>query len=136
MARVVAELWTADEALADLFSRAAVDPTHVVLLGFSDGASYALSIGLSNPDLFTAVIALSPGMLAPPRRLDREQRIFIAHGRRDRVLSFAATKEIAESLRSAGENVRFRPFYGDHEIDAESLTEGLQWAFGSPALQQ
>jgi predicted esterase len=125
-----------DQSLADLFKRSAVDPAHVVLLGFSDGASYALSLGLANPKLFTTVIALSPGMLAPLRRFDREQRVFIAHGRSDHVLPFLATRDIADALRRGGANVRFRPFDGDHQIDPESLTEGLEWAFAPPALQQ
>jgi len=125
-----------DQALADLFKHSAVDPSHVVLLGFSDGASYALSIGLANPKLFTTVIALSPGMIAPLGRLDSGQQVFIAHGRSDHVLPFQATRDIADSLRSGGANVRFRPFDGDHQIDPASLTEGLEWAFGPRALQR
>jgi predicted esterase len=125
-----------DRSLEDLFRRAAVDPGHVVLLGFSDGASYALSLGLSNPKLFTAVIALSPGMIAPVTRIDHQQLVFIAHGRSDHVLPFDGTKDIADALRRSGANVRFRPFDGDHQIDPESLTEALQWAFGPRALQQ
>ena len=121
-----------DQSLADLFSRSAVDPSHVVLLGFSDGASYALSLGLANPKLFTAVIALSPGMVAPLRRLDGQQLVFIAHGRSDHVLPFDATRDIADALRRGGANVRFRPFDGDHQIDPKSLTEALEWVFGPP----
>ena len=126
-----------DQSLTDLFERTAVDPSHVVLLGFSDGASYALSLGVSNARLFTAVIALSPGMLAPQRRVDRAQKIFIAHGRADRVLPFDASRDIADGLRrSGGDKVRFRAFEGGHQIDPESLTEGLEWAFGRSGLQQ
>jgi predicted esterase len=124
-----------DQSLADLFGRAAVDPSHVVLLGFSDGASYALSLGLSNPKLFTSVVALSPGMMAPQSRVDRQQRIFIAHGRSDTVLPFAGTKDIADGLVRAGDNVRFRSFDGGHQIDPASLTEALEWAFDRSGLQ-
>ena len=123
-----------DQSLGDLFKRSAVDPSHVVLLGFSDGASYALSLGLANPKLFTTVIALSPGMLAPLGRFDHEQRVFIAHGRSDHVLPFVATRDIADALRRGGANVRFRPFDGDHQIDPESLTEALAWALRQPRL--
>ena len=123
-----------DQSLADLFSKAAIDPTHVVLLGFSDGASYALSLGLLNAKLFTSVIALSPGMLAPQQRIDRRQKIFIAHGRSDHILSFANARDIADGLRQAGDNVRFRAFDGDHQIDPEALTEGLEWALDRPGL--
>ena len=125
-----------DRSLEDLFGRTAVDPQHVVLLGFSDGASYALSLGLSNPKLFTSVIALSPGMIAPLTRIDHRQLVFIAHGRSDHVLPFDETKDIADALRRSGANVRFRPFDGDHQIDPESLTEALELAFRPSALQQ
>ena len=125
-----------DQVLADLFKRSAVDPSRVVLLGFSDGASYGLSLGVSNPKLFTTVIVLSPGMWAPPRRVDRNQRVFIAHGRQDRVLPFATTSDIADTLAHAGAKVRFRPFDGGHHIDPDALTEALQWAFQGGALQQ
>jgi phospholipase/carboxylesterase len=125
-----------DQSLADLFGRAAIDPSRVALLGFSDGASYGLSLGVSNPQLFTTVIALSPGMLAPPQRIDRKQRVFIAHGRQDPVLSFAASRDIADSLGRGGANIRFRPFEGGHQIDPEALTEALQWAFPGADLQQ
>jgi phospholipase/carboxylesterase len=124
-----------DQSLADLFKRSAVDPAHVVLLGFSDGASYALSLGLANPKLFTTVIALSPGLVAADIRANHQQQVFIAHGRSDHVLPFTASRDIADALRRSGANVRFRPFEGDHQIDPESLTEGLEWAFGLRALQ-
>jgi len=123
-----------DQSLADLFSRAAIDPHRVVLLGFSDGAGYALSLGVANPQLFSAVIALSPGIFVAPDRSDRRQRVFVAHGRSDRVLSFANTSEtIVRELRAEGVNLHFRPFAGDHQIDPAALTEGLEFALGLQA---
>jgi predicted esterase len=120
-----------DQSLADLFTHAAVDKNRIVLLGFSDGASYALSLGAANARLFTAVVALSPGIYVPPARFDGRQRIFIAHGRVDHVLSFDNTKEMVENLRRDGaKNLRFRPFDGDHEIDRAALTEALDFALG------
>lgn len=123
-----------DQSLADLFSRASIDPRRVVLLGFSDGASYALSLGVANPQLFSAVVALSPGMFVAPERSDRRQRVFVAHGRGDHVLAFANTSEtIVRDLRGEGVNLRFRPFAGDHQIDPQALTDGLEFAFGLQA---
>jgi poly(3-hydroxybutyrate) depolymerase len=43
-----------------------VDPQRICVSGFSDGASYALSLGLANGDLFTHVAAFSPGFMRPP----------------------------------------------------------------------
>jgi predicted esterase len=117
-----------DEALVDLFRRASVDRSRIVLLGFSDGASYALSLGLANPDLFTAVVALSPGMFVPPSSLDHGQRVFIAHGRDDQILPFDNARDIAAALGGQGANLRFRPFDGRHEIDRATLREALDFA--------
>ena len=54
-----------DQALTHVFERYAIDPEHVALGGFSDGASYALTLGLANGDLFTHVLAFSPGFIGP-----------------------------------------------------------------------
>jgi phospholipase/carboxylesterase len=123
-----------DQALADVFARADIDPKRVVLLGFSDGASYALSLGVANPRLFSAIVALSPGIYVRPRRTDARQRVFVAHGRSDHVLSFDTTSQtIVSELRGAGVNLRFRPFAGDHEIDRAVLGEALDFALGLQA---
>ena len=55
------DLQTVDRALAEAFRRCPIDPGRVGVGGFSDGATYALSLGLANGRLFRAVIALSPG---------------------------------------------------------------------------
>lgn len=58
-----------DEALERTFSSYAVDPGRVAVGGYSDGASYALSLGISNGDLFGHVLAFSPGFVAPGGRV-------------------------------------------------------------------
>ena len=52
-----------NRALQDAFARCAIDPSRIALGGFSDGASYALSLGLANGDVFSYVIAFSPGYI-------------------------------------------------------------------------
>src|SRR5262249_16281504 len=66
-----------DAVLLQLFAMASIDPDKIVLLGFSDGAGYALSLGLANPQLFGGIIALSGGFAKVPERIDAHQRIFI-----------------------------------------------------------
>jgi phospholipase/carboxylesterase len=69
-----------DEALGHVLARLAVEPARVALAGFSDGASYALSLGIANGDLFTHVVAFSPGFAAPAVQVGRP-RIFATHWR-------------------------------------------------------
>lgn len=130
--RYGADVGRIDAVLAELYAKARVDARRSVLLGFSDGASYALSLGLANPQLFAAIIALSPGFVTIPAKVAPSQRIYIAHGRRDQVLPFqVAQKDIAGLLLANGLKPQFRPFEGDHRIDDEALTEGLAYAFGA-----
>jgi len=120
-----------DHALAELFAKAPIDPDRVVLLGFSDGASYALTLGIANPQLFRGVVALSPGFAVVNGGVDTKQRLFIAHGRRDRMLPFANTRDgVAAGLQRAGFDLRTRWFAGGHEIDPAALDEGLDFALG------
>ena len=53
-----------DQALAETLQRLPVDPACLAIGGFSDGASYAVSLGLTNGDLFSHVLAFSPGFAA------------------------------------------------------------------------
>ncbi len=48
-----------------------MDAGRVGIGGFSDGASYALSLGLTNGDLFTHVLAFSPGFMRPASQVGR-----------------------------------------------------------------
>src|SRR5829696_504120 len=80
-----------DRALATVFAAFAVPPERVAVAGFSDGASYALGLGLANGDLFRDVLAFSPGFVPPgaPRR--GRPRIFVSHGDGDDVLPIGRT---------------------------------------------
>jgi hypothetical protein len=67
--------------------------------GLSDGASYALSLGLLNGDLFTHVIAFSPGFVAKGTRRGNPQ-VFVSHGLRDQVLPIdRCSRRIVRDLR-------------------------------------
>ena len=71
-----------DRALEWVFDRLALDTRRLAITGFSDGASYSLSLGLTNGDLFTRVIAFSPGFMVPARRRGKPP-VFVSHGTHD-----------------------------------------------------
>ena len=71
-----------DRALEWVFDRLALDTRRLAITGFSDGASYALSLGITNGDLFTCVIAFSPGFMVPARRRGKPP-VFVSHGTHD-----------------------------------------------------
>ena len=81
-----------DAALRHAFDRCVVDPARIALGGFSDGASYALSLGVSNGDLFSHLIAFSPGSSNPTEPIVGTPRVFVSHGTGDRILPVAASR--------------------------------------------
>lgn len=119
-----------DRALAHTFSRYAVDRARLAVEGFSDGASYALSLGLDNGDLFTAVVAFSPGFCAP-NRPEGEPQIFVSHGTRDETLPIdACSRRIVPLLERAGYAVTYREFDGPHAIPPAVEREAFAWLVG------
>ena len=95
--------------------------------GFSDGASYALSLGLTNGDLFTHVLAFSPGFMAPRKRRGKP-RLFLSHGTRDRVLPIdPCSRRIVPQVRRAGYDVTYREFDGPHTVPDEIAREAVDW---------
>lgn len=116
-----------DAALNLMFAEIPVDPAHTAIAGFSDGASYALSLGARNQDLFSHVIAFSPGGVTP---FDdpAHARIFISHGRQDPMLPFANTAEgVVPGFRARGFDVTFETFDGVHAFRDEEIDRAFAW---------
>ncbi len=119
-----------DQALEFTFLRCRVDPSHVIVEGFSDGASYGLGLGLANGDLFTRVVALSPGFIPgfdgdpvgnPP--------IFVAHGKQDTILPIDETsRPLVATLRDEGYTVEFVEHEGGHYVPPAVAAEALAWS--------
>jgi len=91
-----------DRALRYTFERCRIDPARIALGGFSDGASYALSLGVSNGDLFSHLVAYSPGFMRPSDPIVGKPRIYVSHGRQDNVLPVTISRDgIVPTLRNA-----------------------------------
>jgi predicted esterase len=117
-----------DAALAHVFARAAIDPARVVLAGFSDGASYALGLGLANGDLARRVVALSPGFVPPVTPVGRPA-VLVGHGTGDRVLPIdRCSRRVVPALRAAAYDVTYEEFDGGHVVPPELAGRALAWA--------
>ncbi|MFL5261395.1 MAG: alpha/beta hydrolase [Anaeromyxobacteraceae bacterium] len=116
-----------DVALARVFERYAVDPRRVAIAGFSDGASYALTLGLANGALFDAVLAFSPGFEASPAQRGRP-RLFVSHGTGDRVLPIDRTsRRLVPRLQAAGYEVKYEEFDGPHTVPGDVQDDAVRW---------
>ena len=121
------DLESVDLAVAEAWERCPLDHQRLALGGFSDGATYALTLGVANGDLFPAIIAFSPGgLLADTVR--GKPRIFVSHGSHDSVLPIAgASDRIVPTLKSADYDVTYRRFDGDHEVPPAVSAEAARW---------
>ena len=120
-----------DALLWQVFARVAVDPTRLAIGGFSDGASYALSLGVTNGDLFSHVVAFSPGFLAPGAQ-QGAPGIFVSHGVADAVLPIErCSRRLVPALREAGYEVRYEEFEGGHVVPPPVAAQAVAW-LGAP----
>lgn len=116
-----------DGQLLQVFDAWSIDVDHIALSGFSDGASYALSLGIANGDLFTHVIAFSPGFLVAPSQTGAP-RVFMSHGTRDEILPIdRCSRRLAPGLQRAGYDVEYVEFDGGHTVPAEIAEEAMSW---------
>lgn len=116
-----------DQALAQLFNRYAINSSQLAIGGFSDGASYALSVGITNGDLFTHILAFSPGFMAPAAQVG-QPRVFISHGTEDTVLPInRCSRRIVPQLQQSKYDVLYREFSGGHTVPNTIAQEAMQW---------
>jgi phospholipase/carboxylesterase len=115
------------QALGYAFERLAVDPNRLAIGGFSDGASYALSLGLDNGDLFSHILAFSPGFIVSRSRQGRP-RIYITHGTGDEILPIASTsRRLVPALDKGGYAVTYREFDGPHTVPPGIAHDAFNW---------
>jgi phospholipase/carboxylesterase len=125
--RFGADVQFINRALQRVFETVAIDPDRIGVGGFSDGATYALSLGIVNGDLFTRVVAFSPGFVVDGAPHGRP-RFFISHGTNDSILPIdQCSRRIVPALQKRGYEVTFREFHGGHEVPAAIAREGLAW---------
>jgi predicted esterase len=116
-----------NRALEKVFETIPVDKERIAIGGFSDGATYALSLGLINGDLFNRVVAFSPGFVVEGAAHGKP-RFFISHGTSDTILPIdRCSRRIVSDLRKAGYEITLREFDGGHTVPADIALEGLRW---------
>jgi phospholipase/carboxylesterase len=116
-----------NDALDQTFARCNIKPSAIAVLGFSDGASYALSIGLANGDQTAGVVAFSPGfyLLDHPHGTPT---YFVSHGKSDFVITIEnGSRQIVPALRARGSTVEYLEFEGGHSVPATVADQAFTW---------
>ncbi|SOZ61947.1 Putative esterase [Cupriavidus taiwanensis] len=114
------------QALTAVTSRYRIDPQRLAFAGFSDGASYALSLGLTNGDIASHVIAFSGGFMSVFMQTGIP-KVFVAHGLADEQLPIASGRAHAARLRAAGYDVEYVEFDGPHVIHAPVVERAIDF---------
>ena len=117
-----------DNAMAEVFRQINVDASRIALVGFSDGATEAIGLGLLNGDLFNGVVGFSPGYFYAPFARGHTHA-FISHGTTDTVLSYFKSRDsIVPEIQALGVPVQFSSFVGGHTIPLDVGRAGLYYA--------
>jgi predicted esterase len=120
-----------------IYRRYPVDEKRQALLGYSDGASYALSMALSNPGFFDAALCWAAGFVVVDRSaLDdqgRKPRLYLEYGTHDPLFPFEQIAlPMRENLLAAGYEVEFSVDEGGRHWPSGTFQgEALDWYFAS-----
>ena len=115
------------QALAEVTLHYRMDRRRIAFAGFSDGASYALSIGITNGDIASHVIAFSGGFMSVFMQ-EGAPEIFIAHGLSDEQLPIETSgRANASKLKAAGYDVQYVEFDGLHVIQPDVVSRAVQF---------
>ena len=114
-------------AVNRLHSLFTIDRRRMAVAGFSDGASYALSFGITYGDEFSRVVAMSPGVMQPMAARGKP-KIFVSHGTTDRVMPIDDTsRKIVPRLKTLGYDVTYREYEGRHTVSPPIVREAFEW---------
>jgi phospholipase/carboxylesterase len=117
----------------EIWERTGLGPERTILGGFSMGSvmSYALGLGPDRPApggllVFSGFIPTVEGWSpSPASRSDLP--VWIAHGRRDQVMSIEFARQARELLEAAGIALDYRESDAGHEITAPDARAAMEW---------
>ncbi len=105
------------------------DATHVIAVGFSNGANIAASMLILRPQTLAAAILLHPMVPFVPEELPKltGKQVFIGAGRRDPIVLMQNTEQLVELLQHSGATVEAHWHNGGHTITHEEVREAKLW---------
>lgn len=116
-------------ALVDRERERGVDPSRIVLAGFSQGGAIAIHAGLRYPERLAGIIALSCYLLRPrtlPAETSERARsipILLAHGQYDPIVPIHGGQAAREALEAGGFDVRWRKYPMEHALHPDEVDD-------------
>jgi phospholipase/carboxylesterase len=119
--------------LDECLERYPIDPSKLVLLGFSQGGVVAHSLALPEPQRFAALAVLSswlPEELLPRLSVPdsvRSLATLVQHGSEDPMIQVGRARDSVERLRQLRVPLTYREYDMGHEITPKSLSDLSAW---------
>ena len=110
-----------------------VDPKRIYLMGFSQGAIMSLNIALTRPDKVAGVVVMSGRLLPEIQPLITEPAalaglpIFMAHGKRDRVVPIRDARAARDQLSTLSVALTYHEYAMGHQVTVESMKDIVPW---------
>lgn len=121
-----------NQLLRDALTGYPIDPTRVMLCGFSMGTVMAYSLTLTNPEMIHSVVANS-GYIPEGTELTLQWHMikgkpfFVSHGTYDPVIPVSFGRRAKELLANADARLTYREYDMGHQISEESLGDIMSW---------
>lgn len=108
-------------------------------MGFSQGSIITQIAGINNYNLLDGIIILSGPEIGPPGKTEivwpsdeavksaNKLRVFIAHGKSDKIIDIALAKKSKEQYKKIGYDVSLYEFEGGHEISEKAMRAIEKW---------
>jgi phospholipase/carboxylesterase len=121
------------DALIALEHARGIEPSRIVLMGFSQGCAMSLMAGLRHTERLAGIVGLS-GYLpladltaAERSESNRATPIFLAHGLRDPVVPLARAIASRDALRTLGHDVDWHDYPIEHTVSIEEIRDLQTW---------
>lgn len=111
-----------------------IDRSRLYLLGFSQGAILAKTLGLTLGNRIRGIVALSgyiPGFVKEEynKQAVDQLSVFISHGQFDNILPYEWGVESNEYYRELGANVTFHTYEEGHTVSVGNQQDFTKWLF-------
>lgn len=121
------------ESLLDRERERGIDPSRIVLMGFSQGCAMTLMTGLRYGERLAGLVGLSGYLpLAAVTQAERhavnsDVPIFLAHGSDDPVIPIDRAIASRDALTALGHPVQWHEYPMPHSVCAEEITDLNRW---------
>lgn len=113
-----------------------IKPENIFLMGFSQGGSIALELGLHYDKKLAGIIGLSTLPAKGTKTFDslsienKSTPLFLAHGQQDMVVPFQVGELVQNKLSQLGYDAIWKSYSMGHEILPQELSDLKQWFSG------